>query len=184
MALVAVYDANVLYPSTLRDVLIRAGLARLVQPKWTDEILDETFRNLRMNRPDLSNRQLERTRRLMTAAVRDVLVTGFHARITGISLPDPDDRHVVAAAIHCGATVIVTKNLRDFPASALSPLDIDARHPDAFLYDVQQQHPDDMRRIILDIASTWLPLGTPTQVLASLAKDAPRTAQEIQESLP
>ncbi|MFT3861145.1 hypothetical protein [Micropruina sp.] len=47
MSRVVVYDANVLYPSTLRDVLIRVGLARLVQPKWTDQILDEVFGNLR-----------------------------------------------------------------------------------------------------------------------------------------
>ena len=75
MSQVVVYDANVLYPSTLRDVLIRVGLARLVQPKWTERILDEVFRNLRTNRPDLEPSRLDRTRRLMNDAIRDVTVT-------------------------------------------------------------------------------------------------------------
>jgi hypothetical protein len=60
MPAVALYDANVLYPSTLRDVLIRIGLAQLVRPKWSDQILDETFRNLQVNRPDLRAEQLHR----------------------------------------------------------------------------------------------------------------------------
>lgn len=75
MAFVALYDANVLYPSTLRDVLIRVAQAGLVQAKWTERILDELFRNLKANRPDLDPDKLDRTRRLMNGAVRDCLVT-------------------------------------------------------------------------------------------------------------
>ncbi|CAG6394987.1 hypothetical protein NMG29_03280 [Streptomyces cocklensis] len=71
MAFVAVYDANVLYPSVLRDVLIRVAAAGLVQAKRTETILDETFRNLRANRPDLDAGRLERTRDAMKGAVRD-----------------------------------------------------------------------------------------------------------------
>jgi hypothetical protein len=48
-------------------------------------------------------------------------------------LPDPHDRHVLAAAIHTEADLIVTFNLRDFPASALVPHAITAIHPDEFL---------------------------------------------------
>lgn len=118
---VVVYDANVLYPSTLRDVLIRVGLARLVQPKWTDRILDEVFRNLRANRPDLNPVRLARTRRLMNEAIRDVLVTDYEHLTDQLDLPDADDRHVLAAAIHAEAEVIVTRNLRDFPADCLGP---------------------------------------------------------------
>lgn len=113
---VVVYDANVLYPSTLRDVLIRVGVARLVHPKWTDRILDEVFRNLRANRPDLDPERLDRTRRLMNDAIRDVTVTGYEHLISRLDLPDLNDRHVLAAAIHAEAQVIVTRNLRDFPA--------------------------------------------------------------------
>jgi hypothetical protein len=66
------------------------------------------MRNVLANRPDLSREQLERTRALMDAHVRDCLVTGFEHLIPVIDLPDPDDRHVVAAAVHCGASLIVT----------------------------------------------------------------------------
>ena len=108
MPLVVVYDANVLYPSTLRDVLIRVGLARLVQPKWTEQILDEVFRNLHSNRPDLEPVRLNRTRELMNASLRDVTVSGYEHRIEEVTLPDTDDRHVLAAAIHADAQLIVT----------------------------------------------------------------------------
>src|SRR5262245_16086316 len=119
MAFIAVYDACVLYPNTTRDLLIRVGLAGLVQAKWTDQILDETFTNLRQNRPELPEDKLIRTRRLMNAAVADCLVTGYEPLIEGLKLPDPDDRHVLAAAIKAGAQVIVTANLKDFPPTDL-----------------------------------------------------------------
>lgn len=85
----ALYDANVLYPSTLRDVLIRVGIAQLVVPRWTDQILDETFRNLKEDRPDLDPSRLDRTRTLMNGAINDVLVTGYEDRIDSFVLPDP-----------------------------------------------------------------------------------------------
>lgn len=63
-------------------------------------IHDEWIRNVHANRPDLSLERLERTRAQMNHAVRDCVVTGFEYMIPSINLPDPDDRHVVAAAIH------------------------------------------------------------------------------------
>lgn len=77
MAFVAIYDANVLYPSTLRDILIRVAQSGLVQAKWTDQILDETFRNLLKDRPDIPPEKLDRVRALMHAAIRDCLVRGY-----------------------------------------------------------------------------------------------------------
>ncbi len=185
MPLVVVYDANVLYPSTLRDVLIRVGLARLVQPKWTEQILDEVFRNLRVNRPDLDPARLKRTRELMNASIRDVTVTGFEQLIEQLTIPDPHDRHVLAAAIHAGAQVIVTKNLRDFPAPALTPWGVEAQHPDAFLTSVHQNHPDALSDIAKAIARAWgAPDATPAQVIDRLAVDAPQTAKLVRASLP
>lgn len=72
------------------------------------------------NRPDLSRKQLERTRSLMNAHVRDALVDGHLSLIPALALPDPDDRHVLAAAIQCGADLIITFNLDDFPERALA----------------------------------------------------------------
>lgn len=115
-----VYDACVLYPAPLRDLLMRLALTDLYRARWTDMIHDEWTRNLKRQRPDLKDEDLERTRSLMNASVRDCLVTGFQPLIPAIQLPDPDDRHVVAAAIHCGASLIVTFNLKDFPRSGWS----------------------------------------------------------------
>ena len=65
MVQVAVYDASVLYPSTTRDLLIRVAQAGLVQARWTETILDEVFRSIRADRPDLDPAKLLRTRALM-----------------------------------------------------------------------------------------------------------------------
>ncbi|WP_369369606.1 PIN domain-containing protein [Promicromonospora sp. Populi] len=178
MAVVALCDANVLYPSTLRDVLIRVGRAQLVRPKWSEQILDETFRNLQANRPDLSADRLQRTRVLMNGALRDVLVTGHEELINTLDLPDVDDRHVMAAAITGGARVIVTKNLRDFPASALVPYGLIAEHPDDFLVGLLQDHASVLAAIVDAIARAWKN-GDTEIVLKSLAVEAPRTADLI-----
>ncbi|TQM09956.1 hypothetical protein [Pseudonocardia kunmingensis] len=81
MAFVVVYDANVLYPNTLRDLLIRISQAGLVQAKWTNQILDEVFTDIYQNRPDLDPAALARTRQLMLRAVRDCLVLGYEPLI-------------------------------------------------------------------------------------------------------
>jgi hypothetical protein len=89
--------------------------------------------NLLANRTDLTRAQLERTRDLMDACVPDCLVTGYEGLETKLTLPDADDRHVLAAAILCQAGAIVTFNLKDFPAETLAPLGITAQHPDEFI---------------------------------------------------
>ncbi|MGB4779036.1 PIN domain-containing protein [Microbacterium sp.] len=183
MSLVVVYDANVLYPSTLRDVLIRAGIARLVRPKWTDDILDEVFENLRKNRPDLDPARLDRTRGLMNGAIRDVRVTGYEQHIEGLRLPDPDDRHVLAAAIQAEAQLIVTHNLRDFPVDALTPWGVAAEHPDRFLTDVHSEHPGVLRDIVVAIVTAWGGGATTDDVLDRLAIDAPRAAERIRTQI-
>ncbi|WP_410537144.1 PIN domain-containing protein [Streptomyces sp. KL2] len=120
MAFVALYDASVLYPSTLRDLLISIAQDGLVQAKWTDRVLDETFGNLKAKRPDLDSARLDRTRQAMMRAVGDCMVRGYEPLIGAVELPGPDDRHVLAAAVRAKAQVIVTFNLKDFPSDVLS----------------------------------------------------------------
>ena len=86
----AVLDADVLYPSHLRDLLLRLSIAGMYRARWTEAILDETFRSIAANRPDLDGSRLERTRDLMNAAIEDVLVRGYERLIDTVSLPDPD----------------------------------------------------------------------------------------------
>lgn len=133
MALVAVYDACVLFPATLRDLLLRLVDAGLVQARWSDRILDECFRNIQLKRPDLSETALRRTRETMCRAFPDAMVGSEGALPPGTTLPDADDVHVLAAAVEAGATSIVTFNLRDFPVGVLAPLGVGALHPDDFV---------------------------------------------------
>lgn len=132
MGFVVIYDACVLYPAPLRDLLLRLARTGLFAARWTNEIQNEWSRNLLRTRPELADK-LPRTIELMNAAVPDVLVTGYEALVDGLQLPDPDDRHVLAAAIRAGAQLIVTFNLKDLPDSALSSFGIEAVHPDDFL---------------------------------------------------
>ena len=129
----AVYDACVLYPAPLRDFLMWLGLSGRFRARWSQRIHDEWKRNLLLNHPDLSHEQLTRTSSLMDLAIPDALVTGYEPLISGLSLPDPDDRHVLAAAIRCNASVIVTFNEKDFPVDALKPFGVEAQHPDEFI---------------------------------------------------
>ncbi len=130
---VAVYDACVLYPAPLRDLLVRLALTDLFRARWTEAIHAEWMGAVREDRPDLAPAQLERTRRLMDEAVPDGLVTGYEGLIEQLKLPDPKDRHVLAAAIRCQAGVIVTSNLKDFPPEVLGTYGIEAQHPDTFV---------------------------------------------------
>lgn len=110
------------------------GTVQLYRAKWTEQIHDEWITNLLAKRPDLSVEKLQRTRDLMDEAVMDCLVTGYEDIIPSLDLPDPDDRHVLAAAIRAGADAIVTFNLRDFPQSVLDQYDIEVLHPDEFIH--------------------------------------------------
>lgn len=136
MKLRALLDANVLYPATLRSLLIDLAVADLYMAFWTNEIHDEWIRNLASHRPELDRAKLERTRALMDRALDTALLTDVPPLRTAITLPDMDDRHVLAAALHAGADVIVTQNLRDFPALVLGPLGLQAMAPEDFLLDL------------------------------------------------
>ncbi|MBS62579.1 PIN domain-containing protein [Salinisphaera sp.] len=129
---VVVYDACVLCPAPLRDFLLHLATTDLFAARWTGQIHEEWIRNLLENRSDLSRDKLERTRAAMDGAIPDCLVIDYEPLIEGLSLPDPNDRHVLAAAIKAGAQLIVTFNLKDFPASILEPFGIEALHPDVF----------------------------------------------------
>ncbi|MCD6008715.1 PIN domain-containing protein [Halomonas sp. IOP_31] len=113
-----VYDACVLYPAPLRSLLIHLALTDLYRARWSRMIHHEWMRNLLDQRSDLTWEKLERVRQLMDQHARGAVVEGFEPLIDSLELPDPDDRHVLACALHCGAEAIVTFNLKDFPEAA------------------------------------------------------------------
>jgi hypothetical protein len=129
----ALLDANVLYPAPLRDLLMQLAVADLFRAKWTADIHREWIEALLKNEPHRSRADLERTRDLMDKSTRDCLVTGYEPLIGSLTLPDPDDRHVLAACIVGRCDVIVTHNLKDFPDDVLDRYGIETQHPDEFL---------------------------------------------------
>ena len=138
----AFFDANVLYPSGLRNFLMHLALTGAFRAHWSADVHEEWMGNLLKNRPDLTRAKLERTRHLMDNALPDALVTGYEQLIDSIELLDRNDRHVLAAAIRCGASVIVTVNLRDFPKQALAEFSIEAQHPDDFVLAALEAFPE------------------------------------------
>ncbi len=131
--IVSVLDACVLYPPTLRDLLMWLAAAMVFEPRWTEDIHAEWIRNVLVDNSDITPAQLERTRRLMDQVSENSCVTGYDKHIPALILPDPDDRHVLAAAIEANASVIVTFNVSDFPVICLEPHHVQAMHPDEYL---------------------------------------------------
>lgn len=95
---IVLFDACVLYPAPLRDLLMHLSLSGLFRARWTNEIHEEWINNLLEQRPDLNRIQLERTRALMNTHILDALVENYETLTPKLSLPDPHDRHVLAAA--------------------------------------------------------------------------------------
>ena len=167
----AVLDANVLFPQTLRDVLLSVSFHGVYAARWTNQIHDEWTRNLLQTRPDLTRATLERTRRLMDAQIDEALVEDYEFLISTLTLPDPNDRHVLAAAIHGGASRIVTWNTKDFPISALQGHNVTAISPDQFLSDLFAAAPTPIvEALAAQRARLRNPPQTPAQFLDALQR--------------
>jgi predicted nucleic acid-binding protein len=138
---VVVYDACVLYPFNLRNVLIQCAYEGLVQAHWSDDIHDEWIRNILERDTGVQRDRLERTRDLMDNAVPDAKVDGFHHLIPNLQLNDPDDRHVLALAIHCKADCIVSAD-RGFTNVVLAPHNLKVHRPSGFLSALYQSDPE------------------------------------------
>ena len=182
----AVLDACVLYSASLRDLFMWLADANLYHPKWTEQIHQEWIGNLLKNRPDLTREKLDRTRRLMNLRAENSLVAGYEYRMEALSLPDANDRHVLAAAIEARASLIVTFNLSDFPKQSLAVYGIEAQHPDVFLSRLFDQHEEDfraaLRRMIASLKNPPRTLAQHLDVLRGqgLARTAERIANQRQ----
>lgn len=154
----AVLDACVLFPAALRDLWMHLTVRFVFQPKWTDEIQDEWIRNVLEKRPDLQPEQFVRTRRLMETAGRDWELPDYQGLLLQIALPDPNDRHVLAAAIAGQVATIVTFNQTDFPEAALAPYGVRAVHPDHFACELLDEKPEEF---LLAVRTQRLSLRNP-----------------------
>lgn len=166
-----IYDACVLYPAPLRDLLMRIARSGLVRARWTTAILDECFSAIHRDRPDLDPDKLKKTREAMIDAVSDCLISDFEGLIPGLVLPDSDDRHVLAAAIHAGATTIVTWNRRDFPQSVTDAHGIRVQSPDELVLDLVERFPGRVSQLVREQAAMLRnPPRGPSEVLDTLRK--------------
>lgn len=169
----AVLDSNVLYSYPLTSVLLELAEARLFRPVWSNDIHDEWTRALTRNRPDIEPAKLQRRRAAMDEALPDACVGGYQRLIPAIDLPDPDDRHVVAAAIRAKAQVIVTFNEKDFPAATLLEFDLCTQHPDTFLRHLIDLAPNVVRsRLEEMVARLANPAMTINQYIAALERQS------------
>ncbi|SCC90857.1 hypothetical protein SCG7109_AX_00060 [Chlamydiales bacterium SCGC AG-110-M15] len=128
-----VYDSCILYPFTLRTLFVELAMTGLFQAKWTKQIHTEWTESLHRNNPKCTKEYLEKLKTLLNNAIPDSLVTDYDGLVPTLNLPDNNDRHVLAAAIRCGAQAIVTNNLKDFPDGSIKSYDIEALDADTFI---------------------------------------------------
>lgn len=152
---VAALDACVLFPNILRDSLLTLAEQDLFRPMWSTAILGEVRRNVLAKR-DVDPAAIDRTPALMTSVFDGAMIddADWWPLVAGLELPDPDDRHVLAAAIAGGAEINRHLQREGLPAARLAPHHIGAVHPDTFLLDQ------------LDLA--------PAKILATLHRQAHR----------
>ncbi|HEX6776588.1 MAG TPA: PIN domain-containing protein [Ktedonobacterales bacterium] len=179
---VAVLDACVLIPASLRDTLLRAVEKDLYRMQWSNEILEEVRRNLVMQ----GMTSEEGAQSLVDEMKRyfpDASVDGYTS-LTAAMTNDPKDRHVLAAAVTCGAQIIVTSNLRDFPKRALEPFHIEAQSPDEFLIHLFDLDPKNMERLLREQARDLRKRSkTVWELLDTLAQHTPRFAALMRDYL-
>lgn len=165
----AVLDANVIYPFTLRDVLLTLAEREFFRPTWSQEILDEATRNLLAD-DVMGEDQARQLVAQMNIAFDDALVDGRAVNdLVPAMTNDPKDRHVLAAAVVCGADAIITQNLRDFPGDACAPHGVDVLSPDEFLSSMFDMNPS----LVAD-AITWM---------ANQRKNPPLSLRDISSRL-
>lgn len=134
-----VLDTNVIYPIEIRDLLFWFAHFDMFTPKWSEHIFDE-WKDVMMRKgvsEEEANKRVERA----NIAFPDALVNNYSGLINSLELPDPKDRHVLAAAIKTNANIIVTNNIKDFPTDYLASFGLTAKTADDFLTDIIDLNP-------------------------------------------
>lgn len=174
---VVILDANVLFPFRVRDVLLTFADEGLFRARFTEEIIDEWTRSLIELRPELSesvHSQVEK----MRLTFDECFVTGHLPLVEGLNMPDPNDRHVLAAAIRCSAQVIVSENKRDFPDELLDEYDIEVLGADDMLVTTYELFPANAARALSKVRMRYRkPPMNKSEFLLDLTKSGlPRLA--------
>jgi predicted nucleic acid-binding protein len=182
----ALLDACVLVPNALCDTLLRLAESGFYRPLWSARILEETSTAIRRVHPELDEARVERRLAAMSAIFEDALVNGWEQVCAGLDLPDPDDRHVLGAAIAGAAQSIVTFNVKDFPEASLAGTEVEVVHPDEFLLDQLDLFPGLAMQVLTEQAEA---LSNPPSDVAGVLNrlercGAPRFADAARLLLP
>jgi predicted nucleic acid-binding protein len=176
---IVVVDANVLFPLTLRDTVLRAAAAGFYQLRWSKEILDEMERNL-VSTGTMPADKAARLRATMEKFFPEAIVSGYEPLVAAIQ-NDAKDRQVVAAAVKAGAQVVTTANLRDFTPL---PVGIEAQSPDAFLCNLLDLDPQAFVEMLREqAADLQKPPVTFEELLDRLARPVPDLIAAVREYL-
>lgn len=164
-------DACILFPTVLREILIGAATAGGFQPLWSAKILAEWRHTAARLGPE-ADRIAGAEIALLNANWPDASVD-FDAGVLDIlTLPDRNDRHVLAAAMAGGADVLLTRNLRDFPTRVLARHDILRRDPDSFLLDFAHTGEADIATVVGEVQARTEAISGREQPLRPLLKRA------------
>lgn len=179
----AILDANVLYPTLVRDLLLSLATANLYHARWTTDIHAEWTSNLAKDRPELVDRLPELVR-LIDQAVPDCLVENYEALIGCVKLPDEKDQHVLAAAIAGHADAIVTFNTKHFPPEVLAQHGIEVHHPDDFVMNQLQLQELVALQAVKQMRSRWVnPSRSASELIEALEKrHMPLTAAHLRQA--
>lgn len=167
----AVLDACVLYPTILREILQGAAEAGLYQPVFSERILREWVLATAKLGPD-APAIAEGEAAMLRAAFPRALIREAPQIEARLLLPDPNDVHVLAAAIASGADAIVTFNAQDFPGHILAAEGITRRDPDGFLWELQSRHPETMALVVEAVRAKAEAISGQPQPLKPLLKRA------------
>jgi len=154
IATTVLLDANILYPFYTKDVFLNFFSGGLIRAHWTECILAEWIRSARRKIPNKID-SIHGQERRMRKDFPEAMVTSFEQYITGLELPDPDDRHVLAAAIQCETRYIVTEDLGDFPREYLAQFGIEPIGPGAFLGMIWDSYPKEARKVLLQVKENY-----------------------------
>lgn len=138
----ALLDANVLHPAFVRSALFWFAAERLFRPHWSDDIVREWEGSVRERFPDVPDKWFTDQLALWNEHFPDARIAGYEPFIDALDLPDPEDRHVLAAAIVGRCAGIVTCNVKHFPRELIAPLGIEISHPDEFIVSVIDLDPE------------------------------------------
>jgi predicted nucleic acid-binding protein len=181
----AVLDANVLFPASLRDLVLRFAEREFYTPFWSERILREALRNMQAKR-GLTDEQVENLLGQIHAAFPEAMIDAAGVEAIEDQMGnDPGDRHVLATAVVAGAEGIVTFNLKHFPDDALAQFDKQAIHPEDFLGWALERHPDEVLTVIQQQASDLKnPPHTPADILDYLQLGGvPRFVEAVRNPL-